>query len=75
MHGLLVRMQKGHFPFKGGDRKMEMLNATIAVLVFAGALLGALKKVLQEWSEIRRLLSELIFAGKRKKDGSHRRKR
>ncbi|WP_178022530.1 hypothetical protein [uncultured Paenibacillus sp.] len=54
---------------------MEMLNATIAVLMFAGALLGALKKVLQEWSEIRRLLSELIFAGKRKKDGSHRRKR
>ncbi|MDU4697950.1 MAG: hypothetical protein E6Y08_19245 [Paenibacillus sp.] len=54
---------------------MDTLNAAIAVLVCAGALLGALKKVLQEWSEVRRLLSKLTFTGKRKKDGSHRRKR
>ncbi|WP_339817836.1 hypothetical protein MKZ15_20910 [Paenibacillus sp. FSL R7-0216] len=54
---------------------MDTLNTAIAVLVLAGALLGALKKVLKEWSEVRRLLSEMLFAGKRKKDGSHRRKR
>lgn len=54
---------------------MDTLNTTLALLVLVGAFLGALNKVLKEWSEIRSLLFDWNKQGKRKKDGSTRRKR
>lgn len=54
---------------------METLNAIVAVVVLIGAFLGAVKAALKEWSEIQKLLRELKKLRKRKKDGSHRRKR
>lgn len=54
---------------------MDKLNTTIALLVLIGMFLGAVKAVLKEWSEILKLLRDFKKLGKKKKDGSTRRKR
>lgn len=53
---------------------MDKLQTILAAVGLIGAILGAMKMVLKEWTEIQDLLLKLKKPGKRKKDGSHRRK-
>ncbi|WP_179292222.1 hypothetical protein [Paenibacillus campinasensis] len=54
---------------------MDLLQAILAAVGLIGAILGAFKLVLKEWSEIQTLLQKLKKQRrKRKKDGSPRRK-
>ncbi|CAM2995109.1 hypothetical protein PASE110613_11265 [Paenibacillus sediminis] len=49
---------------------MDKLQSVLAVLGIIGAILTAVKAALKEWTEIQKLLKDLIKPNKRKKDDS-----
>ena len=59
--GGIVGIPKGHFPWKGGEPKMEQLFMILAVVGAILAILERMTNLLDRWKHWR----------KRKKDGRH----